>query len=348
MSTRQELASELAKAIVQGRSSTILDILRSRWPEEIAKRQFPTGGEILSDVAKRTSQLLQDTAPITNRNIPREYRNIGVSIVPGVDVRNLKPGTFQNLTPKQEAAMVDNIVAYAQLGDPNFYWDLNRLQAAAAAGIDPRLTAYTFAPFSASQGLDRNSWLWRMFMQYPEIYPGAFGGDNMATGRAYKSAIKQLIDTLPRPELLREPGSPIIKLGSFGENIADPAGSRRATIDIHATRNPVGIYLPDEFMPQVTSKVKASGSQTGAYRPLENLFFQAAERTGMRPHEVQSAAWDTARRINQQDTTGMLSDEFFSPIDVSPVFDLTPALRGQLFQILSTLGQQEPRLGRFF
>lgn len=344
----QELISDLAEAIVKGNDSKILEILRSRWPLEVSKRKFPTGGEVLSDTAKKVSSLLQGTGPINMRNLPKEYKNIGIQIIPGLDLRNLNASTFSNFTPKQRQVAIENIIAYARQGDPNFYWDLNKLQAAAAPGVDPRLSAFTFAPFSAGQGLDRNSWLWRKFIEYPELYSGNFGGGNMATGPAYRSAIKQIIDGLPRPELLRSQGEPVIKLGSFGENIAEPGMSRRATMDIHATRNPVGIYLPEQFMPPVTSTRLVGGGESGAYRPLEKLFIDAAEQTGMLPHEMQSAAWDTARQINQRETTGMLSPAEFSPIDVSPIIGLPPTMRKALFERLDAIRGIEKNLGQYF
>jgi hypothetical protein len=119
-------------------------------------------------------------------------------------------------------------------------------------------------------------------------------------------------------------------------------------MDIHATRNPVGIYLPEGFMPEVTSKSLLSGAESGNYRPLEKLFIDAADQIGMLPSEVQSAAWDTARRINQRGTTGMLSASEFSPIDVSPILGLTPTVRKALLERLDKIRATETNLGQYF
>jgi hypothetical protein len=287
-----------------------------------------------SELGSEMSQFIQTVAEnprtLTRADFPKSARDLGLSPVegfvygaPNQKVRQLSDTGMRQLEDNIEAIMeasVDN-----RVGDPNFYHDINRLLGVSAPDVDRTIAAFTFAPFSAGTAVRENARRWQRFMENPELFPGRVSPEGGTTaGGAWQDAIRILGKETPTPADLSTSGK-IVKVGSFGENLAFPESSLRATMDRHAVKNALGIYMPDVFSPDL--------GDVETYRLFEKAFQNVAARKNMAPHEVQSAAWDTWRRITQSNPgEGMIAPSEFVPLQVSEMFSLAPAARREALQ----------------
>jgi hypothetical protein len=253
----------------------------------------------------------------TTRGLPSELRAAGIKAVPGYDVLQTGVGAT-NVTRQQRNRMLDNLEALVNSGDPNFYIDANSGLARMVPGMPVQNTALLTAPFSAGTDVGRNLELAARFFENPAAWPGRTGAATRTTGPMYKKALKLMAKENPTIADLSEAGE-IIKIGSFGENLADPIGSMRATIDRHAVKAPLGFYVskgPDLQNPRT-------------YRFFEDLYKEVAKKYDMTPSQAQSAVWDAWRRITQINEGGMLSPDMFTPVTRSPLFDLPTDARAE-------------------
>lgn len=85
---------------------------------------------------------------------------------------------------------------------------------------------------------------------------------------------------LKNPDIGSEP---TVKTGAFYQNIVDPTGSNRATIDGRSHDITVGEEL-------AWKTNRGLGAQ-GRYDYLEAVHQEAAKRMGMKPHQVQAISW---------------------------------------------------------
>lgn len=297
-----------------------------------------------SEMSEFVQKVAEAPRPLSRKDFPKEVLDLGLSPVEGVIYG--APGKLRSLSPKGMQQLENNIEAIMDAsvdgvkGDPNFYWDLRRLLGESAPSIDPTISALTFAPFSAGTAVRENARRWQRFMENPELFPGRVHPEGGTTaGNAWQDALRILSKEAPTPADLSTSGR-IVKVGSFGENIAFPESSLRATVDRHAVKNALGIYMPDKLTPNLGDE------QT--YRLFERAFQNVAERRGMAPHEAQSAAWDTWRRITQANPgAGMIAAEEFVPLNVSDVVSMSPAARREALQTLMRLeGKDEKFMKR--
>lgn len=277
----------------------------------------------ISDVGNEMSEFIQKVSlnPRTLRtaDLPKSARNLGLQTIDDF-IYGSQNAKFRNPSTKAVKKMENNIEAILDTnidgvaGDPRFYWDLNNLIRKSAPDVNEVMAAYTFAPFSASNAVRENTRNWQRFIENPELFPGrVFPEGGKALGGAWQDAIRILGKESPDVTDLSTSGK-VVKIGSFGDNLAFPGSSTRATVDRHAVKNAMGLYTPDIYTPDLGDEA--------TYRVFEKAFQNVAKRRGMAPHEVQSATWDTWRRINQANPEKMLDTNMFHQLEVSPIFSL--------------------------
>ena len=286
------------------------------------KRSAP----VLSDVAENMSEFMtKKTAGLgkgqplilTTKDLPQESRDSNLVAVSGLDYK-----TGRLLTPDAEDTQQDlkeNILNFiSRGGDPNFYWTGYEGLEMAAPSLDEATRALTFAPFSAGASVPQNIRLWSRFIENPEMFAGRIKGEGgLTAGGAQQKAMRVALRNTPQVADLSE-GGQIVKVGSFGENLWLPGSSRRATVDRHAVKNAMGVYTP------VTPPI----GDVRQYRAYEKAFIDAADELGMAPHEAQSAAWDAWRQIMHKNPENkIISTADFTPLNVSPIFSLSPEAR---------------------
>jgi hypothetical protein len=301
-------ATNLASALPAGRFSG-----------SAGKLAVPT--PVAREMSEFIAGLAQNPRTLAKKDFPRVARALGLQPVEGFTYG--RGGTFRNPSKKALQAMQANVEATAT-GDPNFYWDANRLILGSVPGVDQATAALTFAPFSAGTAVPENVRRWQRFIENPALFPGRMPGEGGRTaGNAWADALRILGKETPTAADLST-GGKVVKVGSFGENILDPAASQRATIDRHAVKNLLGIYLPDEIT--IAGKKLSAVPDLGdpaTYAAFERPIVDAAKATGRLPHEVQSASWDTWRRLLQANPdTALLDPAAFVQLNQSSVLGL--------------------------
>lgn len=330
------MRSGIKNAFQDNESMTLSDAAQEI-SDFINAKRLRTGGQYV-DVPKPgggTRQRLMGGTVIfpDRRSIPRAIRNLDTDVPLNYNFVDTSTTNIKNMSKQNRARLESNIESIlnrevdGKLGDPNFYWDLNRLLAESAGEVDPAVRALTFAPFSMGTAVRRNTRLWQRFMENPEQFPGGISGESSLTAKgAYKKALKILMKENPKPEDLAEAGH-VLKIGSFGENIMSPGLSNRATMDRHAVRNAMGLYLPDDIAPIPDT--------TAAYKVFEEAFQNVAKKRGMAPHEVQSATWDTWRRLMQKSQEdAMIAANDFVDLEVSRIATMPLAARRDALRAL--------------
>lgn len=283
------------------------------------------GSESSAFIANKLAQSGGDVLSLTTKDLPRELRKLGLKAVPGLNYANLKLAT-KDETPAALRAMRNNVEALLAMGgDRQFYWDGNKLIEAAAPSVSGPLRGLTFAPFSMGSDVPTNVRLWSRFMENPELFAGRMAGEGSRTaGNAQQKALSILLKDNPTIFDLTSGGN-VGKIGSFAENLIDPATSMRATIDTHAFKIPTGVYSD--------APLNLTDAQ---YRTLEKVYQDVAAGQGILPHEVQSGTWDSWRRLmHKTGEDSMLNPADFQRLNVSPLFDLSPATREQAIRAMA-------------
>jgi len=274
--------------------------------------------------------LISNPRTLAKKDFPKVAKDLGLQPVEGIVYG--KSGVIRDVSPKALRQMQQNVESIADMsvngrvGDPGFYFDGNKLIIGSAPNVDETTAAFTFAPFSAGTAVPENIRRWQRFVENPLLFPGRMPREGGITvGNAWADALRVLGKDAPVVSDLSTGGN-VVKVGSFGENLLDPYNSMRATVDRHAVKNAMGLYLPDTVrLPDLQDQ--------RTYAAFEAPFINAAKSRGQMPHEVQSAAWDTWRRLTQANAdSAMIDPTSFSKLNVSPIFDMTPAERRSILQ----------------
>jgi hypothetical protein len=298
----------------------------ARFSGSAGRLAVPT--ETAQEMSEFVVGLSKNPRTLTKKDFPKVARALGLQPLEGVVYG--RGGRLPALSKKAHRQMMENIEAAAfgaadgVPGDPNFYWTGNRLITGSVPDMDPGMAALTFAPFSASTAVPENIRRWQRFIENPEMFPGRFPGEGgLTVGGAWADALRVMGREAPQVSDLSTSGN-VVKVGSFGENLWLPGSSRRATVDRHAVKNALGIYIPDDV--KVDGKKLELIPDLGdpeTYRNIERGFIDVADAHGMMPHETQSAGWDVWRRWMQANPDAALMDAAaFNQLNVSPIFDL--------------------------
>lgn len=324
-----QFADELPKPVAR------LVNVTSSLPEDRFTRDVLKTSELADEMSAAAQRRFDRTGRLEysrQSELPKVVRDTGFEAPLGYNISDFSAANINSMSPANRRRLEENINRTLDMdeGDPNFYWDLNAGLERSAPELGPTVRALTFAPFSMANAVKPNLRLWQRFIENPAMFPGSFAGEGALTAKAaYAKALKILTKPNPTVADLQEAGK-VLKIGSFGENILKPGSSMRATVDRHAYRNALGMYLPDTMTGTFNSE--------SAYRVFEDAFRAVAARRGMAPHEVQSAAWDVWRKMMQNSTEqGMLDASDFIDLNVSRIASLPHAARKDALKRLMPL-----------